>query len=70
MKVGQFWVEINREADGLGAVVDEDGADGHAFHPMKMYIAIVYSIADAVNSALSIGFSSRRIGTRHEQSQG
>ena len=36
---------VQREADGLSAIVDENSADGHAYPLVKRYIAIVYRVA-------------------------
>jgi len=59
---------VQREADGLGAIVDENSADGHVYLLLRMYIAIVYCAAGAVYSALSNGFCWPLINTLHEQS--
>lgn len=37
--------DVQRQPDGLGAVVDEDGTDGHAALFSSYYMAIVYSVA-------------------------
>jgi len=36
--------DVQRQPDGLGAVVDEDGTNGHAGLPAHKYTANVYSI--------------------------
>jgi hypothetical protein len=43
---------VQRESDSLGAIVDENSADSHAYLPTRMYVAIVYRAVHAVNLAL------------------